>query len=176
MFSAADVQGERRAAPTLCSPQPPDQEEPAVLMRNANVIPSLFLDFMQMQEFAKAPLVFVEGRGNRLVTEDGRQFIDGLSGVFVTSLGQGNRSVVDAITTQLKRPAFAPPLHGTNPPALELTQILLRLAPEGVSAVKLLSGGSEATEAAMKMARQYHRQTGHPGKYKIISRYGAYHG
>ena len=146
------------------------------MMRNANVIPSLFLDFMQMQEFAKAPLVFVEGRGNRLVTADGRQFIDGLSGVFVTSLGQGNRSVIEAITEQLKRLAFAPPLHGTNPPALELTQILLRLAPEGVSAVKLLSGGSEATEAAMKMARQYHRQTGHPGKYKIVSRYGAYHG
>jgi adenosylmethionine-8-amino-7-oxononanoate aminotransferase len=54
--------------------------------------------------------------------------------------------------------------------------MLLRIAPEGVGAVKFLSGGSEATEAAMKLARQYHQQSGHPRKYKIISRYGAYHG
>jgi adenosylmethionine-8-amino-7-oxononanoate aminotransferase len=145
-------------------------------MKNSNVIPSLFLDFMQMQEFAKAPLVFVEGRGIRLTTADGRQFIDGLSGVFVASLGHGNKAIADAVTDQLNRLAFAPPLHGTNPAALELTQLLLRLAPEGVTAVKLLSGGSEATEAAMKLARQYHAQTGHPRKYKIVSRYGAYHG
>lgn len=145
-------------------------------MENLNVIPSLFLDFMQMQEFAKAPLVFTEGRGARLSTSDGREFIDGLSGVFVTSLGHGNRSVIEAITGQLNRLAFAPPLHGTSQPALELTQLLLRLAPEGVTAIKLLSGGSEATEAAMKLARQYHRQTGNPRKYKILSRYGAYHG
>lgn len=142
----------------------------------ANVIPSLFLDFMQMQEFAKAPMVFVAGDGMRLKTDDGREFIDGLSGVFTTSLGHGNRKVAAAISRQLERLAFAPPLHGTNQPALELTEMLLRLAPEGVSAVKLFSGGSEATEAAMKLARQYHRQTGQPRRYKIIGRYGAYHG
>ena len=145
-------------------------------MRNANVIPSLFLDFMQMQEFAKDPLIFTEARGSRLITSDGREFIDGLSGVFVTSLGQGNQAVITAMTEQLKRLSFAPPLHGTTPPALDLTQLLLKLAPEGVTAVKLLSGGSEATEAAMKLARQYHKQSGNPRKYKIISRYGAYHG
>jgi adenosylmethionine-8-amino-7-oxononanoate aminotransferase len=151
-------------------------EVAGVAAEQSNVISALFLDFMQMQEFAKAPLVFAEGRGVRLKTSDGQEFIDGLSGVFVTSLGHDARAVVDAITAQLNRLAFAPPLHGTSQVALELTQLLLRLAPEGVTAVKLLSGGSEATEAAMKLARQYHKQTGNPGKYKIVSRYGAYHG
>jgi len=146
------------------------------MIRHANVLPSLFLDFMQMQEFAKEPMVFVEGHGSRLRTADGREFIDGLSGVFTTSLGHGNRAVIEAITEQLQRLAFAPPLHGTNPGALDLTAALLRVAPPEVSAVKLMSGGSEATEAAMKLARQYHRQTGQPQRYKIISRYGAYHG
>ena len=146
------------------------------MTRHANVLPSLFLDFMQMQEFAKEPMVFVEGNGSHLRTADGRQFIDGLSGVFTTSLGHGNRAVIDAITEQLQHLAFAPPLHGTNPGALDLTAALLRVAPPEVSAVKLMSGGSEATEAAMKLARQYHRQTGQPQRYKIISRYGAYHG
>jgi adenosylmethionine-8-amino-7-oxononanoate aminotransferase len=151
-------------------------EVTGVAAEKSNVIPSLFLDFMQMREFAKAPLVFEEGRGIRLKTSDGQEFIDGLSGVFVTSLGHGARAVVDAIAAQLNRLAFAPPLHGTSSVALELTQLLLRLAPEGVTAVKLLSGGSEATEAGMKLARQYHKQTGNPRKYKIVSRYGAYHG
>jgi adenosylmethionine-8-amino-7-oxononanoate aminotransferase len=151
-------------------------EVAGVATENSNVIPSLFLDFMQMREFAKAPLVFAEGRGARLTTSDGQEFIDGLSGVFVTSLGHGEPAVIAAITAQLSRLAFAPPLHGTSPAALELTQLLLRIAPEGVTAVKLLSGGSEATEAAMKVARQYHKQTGNPRKYKIVSRYGAYHG
>src|SRR6185312_13938435 len=154
----------------------PIMEIAEVAAKRSNVIPSLFLDFMQMQEFAKAPLVFTEGRGNRLRTSDGQEFIDGLSGVFVTSLGHRDPAVIDAITAQLNQLAFAPPLHGTTPAALDLAQLLLRIAPEGVTAVKLLSGGSEATEAAMKLARQYHKQTGNPRKYKIISRYGAYHG
>jgi adenosylmethionine-8-amino-7-oxononanoate aminotransferase len=139
-------------------------------------IPSLFLDFMQMREFAKDPLVFVGGEGIRLTDTSGRRFIDGLSGVFVASLGHGNMPVIEAMMAQARQLSFAPPLHSTNLPALKLTELLLRIAPEGVGAVKLLSGGSEATESAMKLARQYHQQSGHPRKYKIISRYGAYHG
>ena len=145
-------------------------------MRSQNVIPSLFLDFMQMQQFAKNPLVFTEGKGIHLVDATGKRYIDGLSGVFVTSLGHGNQAIIDAMSAQLKQLAFAPPLHSTTGPALDLTQMLLKIAPPGVTALKFLSGGSEATEAAMKLARQYHQQSGHPRKYKIISRYGSYHG
>jgi len=136
----------------------------------------LFLDFMQMREFAKDPLVFVGGEGVRLTDTAGRTYIDGLSGVFVMSLGHGNLPVIEAMTAQAQQLAFAPPLHSTSLPALKLTELLLRIAPDGVGAVKLLSGGSEATEAAMKLARQYHQQTGHPRKYKIVGRYGGYHG
>ncbi|MBN9507696.1 MAG: aspartate aminotransferase family protein [Alphaproteobacteria bacterium] len=146
------------------------------MKRYDNIVPSLFLDFMQMQEFAKDPLVFTEGAGIRLKTTDGHAFIDALSGVFTASVGHGNRAVIAAIGAQLEHLAFAPPLHGTNPAALQLTELLLRVAPPGVGAAKLLSGGSEATEAAMKLARQFHRQTGAPHRYKIIGRYGGYHG
>src|SRR5258708_17465052 len=145
-------------------------------MRSQNVIPSRFLDFMQLQQFAKNPLVFAEGKGIRLPDSEGKRYIDGLSGVFVTSLGEGNKPGIEAMSEQLKRLAFAPPLHGTTAPALELTQLLLKVAPPGVTALKFLSGGSEATEAAMKLTRQYHQQSGNPRKYKIIGRYGAYHG
>jgi adenosylmethionine-8-amino-7-oxononanoate aminotransferase len=145
-------------------------------MDATQTIPNLFLDFMQMREFAKDPLVFTGGEGIRLTDTAGRRYIDGLSGVFVTSLGHGNMPVIEAMAAQARQLAFAPPLHSTTVPALRLTEMLLRIAPEGVGAVKFLSGGSEATEAAMKLARQYHQQSGHPRKYKIISRYGAYHG
>ncbi len=145
-------------------------------VRSHNIIPSLFLDFMQMQEFAKHPFIVAKGAGIRLTDTSGKTWLDGLSGVFVTSIGHGNPRAIAAITGQLQRLAFAPPLHATTPAALELAELLLKIAPPGVTALKFLSGGSEATEAAMKLARQYHQQTGHPRKYKIIGRYGAYHG
>ena len=80
-------------------------------MRSQNVIPSLFLDFMQMQQFAKDPMVFAEGKGIRLTDVDGKSYIDGLSGVFTASLGHGNEAVIEAMSEQLKRLAFAPPLE-----------------------------------------------------------------
>src|SRR4029077_20567301 len=86
-------------------------------MKSQNVIPSLFLDFMQMQQFAKNPLVFAEGKGIRLTDSEGKRYIDGLSGVFVTSLGHGNKPVIDAMSEQLKRLAFPPPLPSTTGPA-----------------------------------------------------------
>ena len=86
-----------------------------------------------MQEFVKDPLVFVGGEGIRLTDSTGKQYIDGLSGVFVTSLGHGNMPVIEAMIAQVAQQlAFAPPLHSTTPPALQLTEILpLRIAPEG---------------------------------------------
>ena len=139
-------------------------------------VSGLVLDFMQMEEFARDPFIVAEADGIRIRDVDGREYIDGLAGVFTVSLGHGNRAIVEAMTAQLQKLAFAPPLHGTNTVAIELSRALLDFAPPGFEAVKLLSGGSEATEAAMKMARQYHQQTGHPRKYKVIAKYGAYHG
>lgn len=136
----------------------------------------LVLDFMQMEEFAKDPFVVSEADGIRLKATDGREYIDGLAGVFTVSLGHGNRAIIDAVTEQLNTLAFAPPLHGTNPAAIELAKVLIDFAPSGFGAVKFVSGGSEATEAAMKIARQYHVNRGNARKYKIIAKYGAYHG
>jgi adenosylmethionine-8-amino-7-oxononanoate aminotransferase len=150
---------------------PPDKD----LLRH------LVLDFRQMTAFAEDPWIFVRGEGVRLQDHTGKWFLDGLSGVFVASLGYGNERVLAAAFEQLNTLHFAPPLHGTTPPAIDLAERLRSLAPaemrgrSGIG-VKLLSGGSEATEAAMKIARQYWKQAGHPRKYKIIARYGGYHG
>ncbi len=139
-------------------------------------IERIVLDFMQMRQFAKDPFIFESADGIRLKDVNGKEYIDGLSGVFVNSLGYGNAAVAAAVAAQLDKLHFAPPLHGTTPVALELVDALWEFGPRGMGAVKLLSGGSEATEAAMKLARQYHQNTGHARKYKIIAKYGAYHG
>ncbi|MBI3979538.1 MAG: aspartate aminotransferase family protein [Chloroflexi bacterium] len=137
---------------------------------------NLVLDFIQMSEFARNPVIFEGGEGIRVTSADGKVYVDGLSGAFVVALGHRNRAVIDAMAAQLQAFSFNPPLHGTNTRALELAAVLREVAPPGLTAVKFMSSGSEATEAAMKLARQYHQQTGHPRKFKVISRYGAYHG
>lgn len=134
------------------------------------------VDFMQMKAFARDPLVLTDGDGIRVIDRDGRPYIDGLSGTFCASLGHGNAGLADAGAAQLRRLAMAAPTMATNDRALELVDRLLGLLPDRYGVVKLLSGGSEATESAMKVARQYHKQTGNAGKYKILSHYRAYHG
>src|SRR5262249_57165913 len=84
--------------------------------------------------------------------------------------------VIGAIRRQLDVLAFSPPMHGTNPLAVQLANLLAELAPGDLAAVKFQTGGAEVVESAIKLARQYHKLTGAPGKYKIISRYLSWHG
>jgi adenosylmethionine-8-amino-7-oxononanoate aminotransferase len=136
----------------------------------------LFLDLRQMESFARDPLVIERADGIWYWDASGRKIMDGISGIFVVTIGHNNRRVIEAVKEQMEKVCFAPPLHATNVPALKLAKRLAQLTPEDLNSVKLLSGGSEATEAAMKLARQYHRQTGSPGKYKVIARYLGFHG
>jgi len=130
----------------------------------------------QMAEWSKAPLVMARADGVYYWDVSGKRYLDALSGIYVASVGHNNRRVINAIREQYERLAFSPPMHGTNPVAIQFANLLAELAPGDLSVVKLQCGGSEVTEAAIKLARQYHRLTGSPGKYKIISRYQSWHG
>ncbi|MFN8222081.1 MAG: aspartate aminotransferase family protein [Gaiellales bacterium] len=136
----------------------------------------VMVDFNQMRTFTSDPLIMVEGSGIRLTDHEGRSYIDGLSGVFAVSLGHGNEEIIDAITAQHRRLTFSSPIMTTTDRALELAGELIRLTGGRFDVVKQMSSGSEATEAAIKMARQYHRQSGSPERYKTISFYRSYHG
>jgi adenosylmethionine-8-amino-7-oxononanoate aminotransferase len=136
----------------------------------------LMVDFNQMKTFVEDPLVLDQGAGIRVTDTCGRTYIDGLSGVFTSNLGHANREIIDAVTAQLGRLAFGAPTMATTSTALTLVDRMLEFAPPQYTTMKFLSGGSEATESAMKLARQYHRQTGHAGRYKILSHYRGYHG
>src|SRR3954466_13909151 len=130
----------------------------------------------QMAEWSKQPLIMARAEGVHYWDVDGKRYLDALSGIYVASVGHNNRRVIEAIRSQLDRLTFSPPMHGTNPVAVQLANLLAELAPGDLSAVKFQCGGSEVTEAAIKLARQYHKLTGRPGKYKIISRYLSWHG
>lgn len=127
-----------------------------------NDIRTTMVDFMQMKSFAEDPLVLTAGEGIRVIDVAGHRYIDGLSGTFCARLGHGNAILAYAGAAQLRRLAMAAPTMATNDRALELIDRLLGLLPDRYAVVKLLSGGSEATESAMKIARQHHEQAGHP--------------
>jgi adenosylmethionine-8-amino-7-oxononanoate aminotransferase len=130
----------------------------------------------QMAEWSKQPLVMARADDVYYWDVSGKRYLDGISGIYVASVGHNNRRVIDAIRRQLDVLAFSPPMHGTNSLAVQLANLLADLAPGDLSTVKFQCGGAEVTEAAIKLARQYHKLTGSPGKYKIISRYQSWHG
>jgi adenosylmethionine-8-amino-7-oxononanoate aminotransferase len=136
----------------------------------------LMVDFTQMKTFGEDPLILTEGQGIRVRDDQGKWHVDGISGVFVNALGHGNKRVIQAATEQLNTLAFHAPLFSTNAPALQLARLLTGIAPKGYSTLKFFSGGAEANEAAIKMARQFAAQNGNGKKFKVLSHYRGYHG
>src|SRR5947209_7744397 len=130
----------------------------------------------QMAEWTKHPLIMARADGVHYRDVNGKRYLDAWSGIYVVSVGHGNRRVIEAIRRQLETLHFSPPMHGSNPWAVQLANLLAELAPGDLSTVKFQCGGSEVTEAAIKLARQYHKLSGNPGKYKVISRYQSWHG
>jgi adenosylmethionine-8-amino-7-oxononanoate aminotransferase len=129
-----------------------------------------------MKEFSKRPLIMKSAKGVWYEDVNGNRYLDGISGIFVVNAGHGNSRIIQAMKEQLDELAFNPPLQSTNLRALQLAELIASLTPGDLRTVKLFSGGSEATEGAMKLVRQYHKQTGNPRKYKVISLYDSYHG
>ena len=118
----------------------------------------------------------VGGEGCFLISEDGRYFFDGSGGAAISSLGHSNQRVVAAVQEQVSKLAFAHTSFFTSEPAEELADLLIENAPGGLDKAYFVSGGSEAIEAAMKLARQYHVENGEPERCHFISRRQSYHG
>ncbi len=130
----------------------------------------------QMTQFVADPFVVERADGLHYWDVHGKKYLDAISGIYVAALGHNNRRVIEAVRKQMDTLTFSPPMHGTNALAIQLANRLAELAPGDLSAVKFCTGGAEATEAALKMARQYHKLRGNATKYKIISRYHGWHG
>ena len=125
----------------------------------------------------RQPLVVTEGRGAMLRDADGREYIDGLSGLWNVNVGHGRAELAEAANAQMRRIAFASAYIGaTNEPAVRLAERIVRHAYSNSAAVYFTTAGAESNESAFKFARYYWKVKDKPQKTKIISRIHAYHG
>lgn len=138
-----------------------------------------WLHFTQMKNVIDdpKPIVIARGEGSKVWDTAGKEYIDGLAGLFCVNVGYGRQEIIDAITEQLKKIAYVSPFAFPNEPAVELSAKLAALSPIGAdSRVFFVTGGGEAVESALKIAKQYQKSRGFQGRYKTISRRIAYHG
>lgn len=118
----------------------------------------------------------VSGEGCYLYDSSGKQYLDASGGAAVSCLGHGDKEVIEATKAQLDKLAFAHTSFLTSEPAEQLADLLIEHAPKGLERVYLVSGGSEATEAAIKLARQYFVEKGQDQRRHLIARQQSYHG
>ena len=138
----------------------------------------LWMHFSRMGAYGPdVPIpILARGEGAYVWDVDGNRYLDGLSGLFSVNAGHGRAELGEAAARQAKELGFYTNWSYAHPVAVELASRIAGLAPGDLNRVFFTSGGSEAVESAWKMSRQYHKLTGSPGKYKIISRETAYHG
>ena len=139
-------------------------------------VENLMLHFTPYSEdWSKLPVI-VSGEGSYVTDDKGRTYIDGLAGLFTTQVGHGRAELAEVAAAQMKELGFFPNWSFQHPRSLELAAKLAEIAPGDLNSTFFVSSGSEAVETVIKLARQYHKTNGEPGRYKIISRDVAYHG
>ncbi|MGD1104563.1 MAG: aminotransferase class III-fold pyridoxal phosphate-dependent enzyme [Terriglobia bacterium] len=144
--------------------------------RREQLLKRTFLDYQQTAEFLRRPLILERAEGLYYWDTEGKRYFDAIGGIFVATLGHRHPRLLAALERQMAKMTFAPPLHGIADVTLDFVEKMGTVTPGNLKYVKPFSGGSEAVESAIKFVRQYFKQTGHPGKYKFISRYFGFHG
>lgn len=132
-------------------------------------------DHSQLAE--TGPLVIVRGEGCELIAQDGQRLIDGFAGLWTVNLGHGRQDLIEAAVTQMQTLPYAATFGGvSSPPPIELAERIVDLAPPGLSGVFFVSGGSEANETAIKLARRHWVRRGRPQKSIVLAHDRSYHG
>lgn len=152
--------------------------------KNYKGIPySLWNPFTQMDQFLGilgfGPTVLTRGEGPYVFDDRGRKYINGFSSLWNVSIGHGRKELIEAATKQMTELAYASCFRQTHPKAIELADRLVQISPEQYQYVYLGTNGSEAVETALKISRQYFKQSSNPeeqGRYKVISLKHSYHG
>jgi taurine-pyruvate aminotransferase len=119
-------------------------------------------------------MVVTESKGSWVTDHDGKKYLDGMAGLWCVNVGYGRQELAEAAYEQLKKMAYFP-LTQSHQPAIQLAEKLNELLGDDY-VIFFSNSGSEANETAFKIARQYHQQKGEGERYKIVSRYRAYHG
>jgi adenosylmethionine-8-amino-7-oxononanoate aminotransferase len=144
----------------------------------AEALEHCIFPLIQMEEVRRdGPRIYVQGEGVRLTDAAGNEYLDMMSShTRANSLGYGNREIATAVADQLERLHYIGTVNNFAEPTIRLAAKIAELAPDGLTKVFFVNDGSEAVEAAVKLAKQYHAHSGKPRATKIISRWNAYHG
>ena len=135
-----------------------------------------WMPFTANRQFKKAPRLMVKAAGMHYWTDDGRQILDGVAGLWCVNAGHGRPRITQAIAEQAAEMDFAPPFQMAHPKAFELATRVAELSPAGMNRVFFTNSGSESVETALKMALAYHRVRGEGQRTRLIGRERGYHG
>ena len=137
----------------------------------------LWMHFTRLGAYENAEVpIIVKGEGAYVTDSNGKRYLDALAGLFVVQVGHGRTELAEAAAKQAAELAFFPIWSYAHPTAIELAERIANYAPGDLNRVFFTASGSEAVESAWKLAKQFYKLTGKPGKHKVISRQVAYHG
>jgi beta-alanine--pyruvate transaminase len=135
-----------------------------------------WMPFTANRQFKKAPRLLTQAEGMYYRTDEGRQILDGVAGLWCVNAGHARPKIVQAIAEQAAEMDFAPPFQMAHPKAFELAQRLVDITPAGLDKVFFTNSGSESVETALKIALAYHRARGEGSRTRLIGRERGYHG
>jgi beta-alanine--pyruvate transaminase len=137
---------------------------------------SLWLPFTANRQFKAQPRLLARASGMHYWTTDGREILDGVAGLWCVNAGHARPEITQAVARQLETLDYAPPFQMAHPPAFQLANALVKIAPAGLDHVFFSNSGSEAVDTALKIALAYHRVRGEGTRSRLIGRERAYHG
>jgi beta-alanine--pyruvate transaminase len=137
---------------------------------------AFWMPFTANRQFKKTPRLLARAEGMHYWTPEGRQVLDGTSGLWCVNAGHCRPKIVEAVRRQVAEMDFAPTFQMGHPIAFEFAERLARIAPAGFSRIFFTNSGSESADTALKIALAYHRARGEPGRYRLIGRERGYHG
>jgi len=135
-----------------------------------------WMPFTANRQFKKNPRLFVKAAGMHYWTDEGRQILDGVAGLWCVNAGHARPKIVKAIQDQAAEMDYAPPFQMAHPKAFELADRISKLTPAGLNKVFFTNSGSESVETALKMALAYHKVRGEGTRTRLIGRERGYHG
>jgi beta-alanine--pyruvate transaminase len=145
-------------------------------MRHSNDLSAFWLPFTPNRHFKTAPRILTRAEGLYYYDESGRALLDSCAGLWCVNAGHGRPQISEAIARAAHQLDYAPTFQFAHPAAFTLAQRIAALAPEGLEHVFFVNSGSEACDAALKVARAYFQKTGQGSRFRLIGREKGYHG
>jgi beta-alanine--pyruvate transaminase len=137
---------------------------------------AFWMPFTANRQFKKAPRLLARAEGMYYWTPEGRQVLDGTSGLWCVNAGHCRPKIVEAVKRQVAEMDFAPTFQMGHPVAFEFAERLAQVAPKGFTRVFFTNSGSESADTALKIALAYHRVRGDAGRFRLVGRERGYHG